>query len=1817
MRSNIWLSMDLCLQDTNGGGTVDAAIELSMMDVNNGKKIRHMTYTNHGGFQTFSTRLSDITSNPPWPGNPINWSLVSGFTLNAKHLNANTAYACFLDNVRLTGTPVRVGTGGMTNGIYMSNGDHLPGPDPDRAPTVHICYTNSAPVLHDAAAAVSNGTDFGVCGLGAVRTNYYSMTVDYGQDMPVTGVTTSGPGAYSYRLVDMPSNFTHNAAVSNFAIVFTATWMGQREAALTLDCDGNEFVIHLDAQVFGISGDNGPAAGGNELVITNLNLGGTLTNVTAGGTVAGIAGQGDDWVRLVMPAHAPGWVDLVLQTDDGQAQSLAQVYQYNETGRIGYAYYGPYVWTNLGDGLDNVCYALLCHTNGLLYAGGYFRNAGGTSANRMAQWDGTNWSEVGGGLNNTVWALEQGPDGEVYVGGDFSIAGGQFITRMAMWDGVNWTNMGDGFNDNVLALACDTNGNVYAGGSFTNSGSQAVNRVAMWNGSAWTNLGEGMNNAVYALDIGPDGRLYASGIFSEADGESAECIAVWDGTAWSNVGVGFNSTVYGLHVADNGTIYAGGQFTRYGDNALVNRLAVWNGEHWTNVGSGAENTVRAIVGDGRYGAVIGGYFTSIDGQAFRRIARMEMTDLYTVDDGFDYNVFSMARGADDSLYAGGSFQKVGTLPAVRAAKRYRPEINLPGVAPDRGTTFGGTTVTIDGLNIGNGSDITNVTVCGYPVAALISQNTTQVVVETSAGDAGTGDVAVYSTHYGATVKSNAFTYVAPGIRVMGTNRTEIADGADPTPAAGTEFAGCAPSAAMTNTFEIINPSTNALTVSGVTTGGANTAHFTVVDFPGTVASEATGLLAVAFGPTNGARKEAALSIAYEATNFVLNVAGRGAYALSAYAGPCAGGSELVITNLALSAGDTVTNVLMGAMAAVIEDFGTNWVRVTTPPCTTGRVDICIQAELTGEIRLSSAYRYNPSGQIGWMEYGPYRWWKMNEGCDDVVRALAVNTNGLLYAGGSFSTADSQTVNRVACWDGTGWTNPASGMNSTVYTLAYDTNGLLYAGGSFSYAGGHSARRVACWDGVNWTNLGAGIDGTVYSLKAGPGGLLYAGGYFTEAGTATANRVAAWNGSTWSNLGSGMNSTVYALTLDSSGTLYAAGLFSIADSNSVSRIAMWDGMHWTNMGSGLNSTVYALEAGTNGEVYAGGNFTTAGGESASRVAMWKDGVWTNLGEGLGDYVRTLHFGADGLLYAGGYFEEAGDAGAMHVARWDGQQWQHMGEGVTRSSQCYVLSMVQGPNGSVYAGGRFDASGTNPMNNVARWAPEWTADIVGVQATNGPVTGDATVTIRGTNLGSGADITNVTLCGISVDSMVSQSATQVVVITATNVPAAGDVCVYSETFGCTVRSNAYAYVDAADVHMTNLVQVFSGASCGVTVTTDPSGLTVDVTYDGASHVPVGAGCYTVTGQVSESGYYGVQVATLTVERATQAIAFAAMADQVVTNRLGLNATADSGFRVRFEVAQGPAQLGALTNLSFSSRGQVVLLASQPGNENWWAAVPVSNAFRVYGLCTVTVASAYGCEGLTNGLQVLVEDTVVTNRVTTPQTVGTTQFVVAGWSMSGNDPMAGSNTSFVMTVTNRAVLNWQWMTNFYLTTTAGLHGTVLPSSGWQTNGAVVDLSAQPNAYYHFDLWSGSVPAGQENVNPLPISMTGACAFTAGFAENLTTNHPTPEWWLADFGWTNDFENAATNDVDGDRVPAWQEYISDTCPTDGRSYLRLTDITGGAVTWAGGTAVVQYLEWSPNFTGGVWTVLATNYPPTAITNLLGVDQTPGTGCYRIRVER
>lgn len=122
--------------------------------------------------------------------------------------------------------------------------------------------------------------------------------------------------------------------------------------------------------------------------------------------------------------------------------------------------------------------------------------------------------------------------------------------------------------------------------------------------------------------------------------------------------------------------------------------------------------------------------------------------------------------------------------------------------------------------------------------------------------------------------------------------------------------------------------------------------------------------------------------------------------------------------------------------------------------------------------------------------------------------------------------------------------------------------------------------------------------------------------------------------------------------------------------------------------------------------------------------------------------------------------------------------------------------------------------------------------------------------------------------------------------------------------------------------------------------------------------------------------------------------------------------------------------------------------------------------------------------------------------------------------------------------------------------------------------------------------------------------------------TSQGAPEWWLKKQGWTNQFEQAAARDDDGDGLTAWQEYVAGTDPRDLTSVLKLQithDELEGKIglTWPSATNRI-YAIWTTDALGETgFLPLATNLPATPPQNSFAVpEKTTGPVYYRIEVQ-
>ena len=152
-------------------------------------------------------------------------------------------------------------------------------------------------------------------------------------------------------------------------------------------------------------------------------------------------------------------------------------------------------------------------------------------------------------------------------------------------------------------------------------------------------------------------------------------------------------------------------------------------------------------------------------------------------------------------------------------------------------------------------------------------------------------------------------------------------------------------------------------------------------------------------------------------------------------------------------------------------------------------------------------------------------------------------------------------------------------------------------------------------------------------------------------------------------------------------------------------------------------------------------------------------------------------------------------------------------------------------------------------------------------------------------------------------------------------------------------------------------YDGQPHAVAAQIQPPGLVHSVTYNGQVDPPMDAGVYDVVASVDQVGWTGQTTVTLVIEPAAQTIGFEVQ--EWVWNTeasIELQANASSGQAVEFSVISGPASVDGNLLVLNGDAGEVVIEATQPGSNNWQAAVPVQRSLEVIEWTDVIFEDAF---------------------------------------------------------------------------------------------------------------------------------------------------------------------------------------------------------------------------------------------------------------------
>lgn len=186
-----------------------------------------------------------------------------------------------------------------------------------------------------------------------------------------------------------------------------------------------------------------------------------------------------------------------------------------------------FLQTSVFNGVNNEINSILVQNDNKIVIGGNFTQVnGGEIINRILRLnnDGTFDStfNIGTGFNNSINSLALQQDGKLIVGGDFTKYKNIDVNRIIRLntDGSidNTFLVGTGFNEPVKTIFIQSDGKILIGGNFSNYNETNSNRIIRLNSNGTIDnsfsIGNGFNNSVKSIAIRLDGKIMVGGDFT-------------------------------------------------------------------------------------------------------------------------------------------------------------------------------------------------------------------------------------------------------------------------------------------------------------------------------------------------------------------------------------------------------------------------------------------------------------------------------------------------------------------------------------------------------------------------------------------------------------------------------------------------------------------------------------------------------------------------------------------------------------------------------------------------------------------------------------------------------------------------------------------------------------------------------------------------------------------------------------------------------------------------------------------------------------------------------------------------------------------------------------------------------------------------------------------------------------------------------------------------------------------------------------------------------------------------------------------------------
>lgn len=343
------------------------------------------------------------------------------------------------------------------------------------------------------------------------------------------------------------------------------------------------------------------------------------------------------------------------------------------------------------------------------------------------------------------------------------------------------------------------------------------------------------------------------------------------------------------------------------------------------------------------------------------------------------------------------------------------------------------------------------------------------------------------------------------------------------------------------------------------------------------------------------------------------------------------------------------------------------------------------------------------------------------GANDDVNSIAIQSDGKILIGGNFTTYNGSSISRIARLNANGSRdtgfNPGAGVNGIVYAFVVQADGKILIGGSFTTYNSVTRNRIARLNANGSLDTGFNPAGgannaiLVFAVQS-DGKVLIGGNLTTYAGTACSRIVRINTDGSMDagfSTGTGINGAVACLDVQADGKIIVGGGFTSYDGIVRNRIARANTDGTADAAfcheAGANDIIYAIALQSDGKILIGGSFTTYGGTACNYITRLNadgspDATFNSGGTGANTLVRYIAIQPDGKILIGGIFTSYNGTSRNYIARLNSNGSLDTGFNPGTGANSHVYSLAIQSDGKILIGGDFTSYNGTARNYIAR-------------------------------------------------------------------------------------------------------------------------------------------------------------------------------------------------------------------------------------------------------------------------------------------------------------------------------------------------------------------------------------------------------------------------------------------------------------------------------------------------------------------------------------